>query len=717
MVTPSTDWRNVIMVAQRPNSLSSDSVLLQPVEAIKGVGPRLAHHLNAKGLVTVEHLLFNLPLGYLDQRGTIQISKLRPGDYVSFVATLLGGREVRYRRRKIYEVTFSDGTGVVTAKWFRYGRWLIQRFQRLKGSVRVSGTLRVFGGKLEIHHPEIEAVEGVNEEVSGDIVPRYSSIPGVGPRAYRRIMKEVVSSFIPQVEETLPAAVRDYFNLADLQAALRQVHFPSELPEVESSLQSSSGLRRLIFEELFFLELLIIRSREMLARETGQAMGLDRDFLRRVGKLLPFSLTNAQKLVMREISADLGKRRPMNRLVQGDVGCGKTVVALLAAFIAIANGFQAAVMAPTEILAQQHYVNLKPYAEPLGIPLVLLTSKLKSREKQTSTEAIAKGEARLAIGTHALIQKHVTFQRLGLVIIDEQHRFGVLQRMALRQKGGSPHVLVMTATPIPRTLAMTVYGDLDVSVIDELPPGRTPVQTRIIHAKQRYKAYELLRHEFNQGHQAYIIYPLVEESEKSDLRDVTSMTEHLGKEVFPDIPLAMLHGRMTAEEKQKIMAAFASKQLQLLVATTVIEVGIDVPDATVMVVEHPERFGLSQLHQLRGRVGRSTHASYCLLIYEGGGLETRQRLAIMEQSNDGFRIAEEDLRLRGPGDLIGLQQAGFMDLKLANLVRDAETLAAARRAALTLIEKDPELTKPTHAVIRAKLQRQSHQVADLLQTS
>jgi ATP-dependent DNA helicase RecG len=705
------------MVAQGANSHSPDSVLQQPVQAIKGVGPRIAQYLKAKGLVTVEDLLFNLPLGYLDQRGGIQISRLRPGDYVSFVATVLGGREVYYRRRRIYEVTFSDGTGLVTAKWFRYSRWLTQRLQRLKGSIRVSGTLRVFGGKLEIHHPEIEAVEVVNEEGSGDIVPRYSSIPGVGPRAYRRIVKEAISKFVPQVKETLPAAVRNYFNLVDLQAALHQVHFPSELPEVESSLQFSSGLRRLIFEELFFLELLIIRSREMLARETGQAMGLDRNFLRRVGKLLPFSLTYAQKRVMREISADLGKKRPMNRLLQGDVGCGKTVVALLTAFIVIANGFQAAVMAPTEILAQQHYVNLKPYAEPLGVPLVLLTSKLKSREKQISTEAIVKGEARLVIGTHALIQKHVTFQRLGLVIIDEQHRFGVLQRMALRQKGGSPHVLVMTATPIPRTLAMTVYGDLDVSVIDELPPGRTPVQTRIIHAKQRYKAYELLRQEFNQGHQAYIIYPLVEESEKSDLRDVTSMTEHLGKEVFPDIPLAMLHGRMAAEEKQKIMAAFASKQLQLLVATTVIEVGIDVPDATVMVVEHPERFGLSQLHQLRGRVGRSTHASYCLLIYEGGGLETRQRLAIMEQSNDGFRIAEEDLRLRGPGDLIGLQQAGFMDLKLANLVRDAETLAAARRAALTLIEKDPELTKPAHAVIRAKLQRQSHQVADLLKTS
>jgi len=420
---------------------------------------------------------------------------------------------------------------------------------------------------------------------------------------------------------------------------------------------------------------------------------------------------------MREIAADLSQTRPMNRLVQGDVGCGKTVVALLTAFIAISNGFQAAVMAPTEILAHQHFVNLMPYAEALGVNLVLLTSKLKSREKQTSTEAIATGEARLVIGTHALIQKHVTFQRLGLVIIDEQHRFGVLQRLALRQKGGSPHVLVMTATPIPRSLAMTVYGDLDVSIIDELPPGRAPVETHIIQTKNRNKAFELLRQEFSQGHQAYIIYPLVEESENSDLKDVTTMTSYLQKEVFPDVPLAMLHGRMTAEEKQEIMGAFASKQLLLLVATTVIEVGIDVPNATVMVVEHPERFGLSQLHQLRGRVGRSTQRSYCLIMYEGGSLETRQRLAIMEQSNDGFRIAEEDLRLRGPGDLIGMQQAGFMDLKLANLVRDAETLADARRAALTLIQKDPELTKPTHAVIRAKLQRQSRQAAELLQTS
>ena len=530
-------------------------------------------------------------------------------------------------------------------------------------------------------------------------------------------MKEVVDTFVPRVPETLPEAVCDYFHLPGLKTALAQVHYPSKLPESEGGGKLTPELRRLIFEELFFLELQIIRSREMLVRETGHPMILERDFLRKVGKLLPFTLTEAQKRVLREIAADLSKKRSMNRLVQGDVGCGKTVVAMLAAFIVVANGFQAALMAPTEILSHQHFVNLKPYAEPLGIPTTLLTSRLKSSEKQSRTAAIASGEARLIIGTHALIQEHVTFEQLGLVIVDEQHRFGVLQRMALRRKGGNPHVLVMTATPIPRTLAMTVYGDLDVSVIDALPPGRAPVETHLIEAKNRKKAYDLLRQEFSQGHQGYIIYPLVEESEKSDLKDVTTMAKHLQNEVFPDIKLAMLHGRMAPEEKQAIMTGFAGKELQLLVSTTVIEVGIDVADATVMVVEHPERFGLSQLHQLRGRVGRGNHRSYCLLIYEGGSRETRQRLAIMEQTNDGFQIAEEDLRIRGPGDLAGVEQAGFADLKFANLVRDANTLVDARKAALTLMQKDPGLEESAHAAIHAKILRQSHQVAELLKTS
>jgi ATP-dependent DNA helicase RecG len=705
------------MDPQSPYTPGADDLLLQPVTDVKGVGPRLAQHLRAKGLATVEDLLFNLPLGYLDQRGGIQICQLRPGNYVSFVAKVLSAGEIRYRRRKIYEAILSDGTGTITARWFRYGRWLSQRFHGLKGHIRVSGVLRVFGGKLEIHHPELEDVDTQREEDSGGIVPRYSAIPSVGPKVYRRIMKEVVDRFVPQVEETLPDAVRDYLNLLDLRTALREVHFPSAISESSGDGSLSPGLRRLIFEELFFLELLIIRSRETLSREQGHPMVLDEDFLRRVGKLLPFSLTRAQKRVMREIAADLAETRPMNRLVQGDVGCGKTVIALLAALIAIDNGYQAAVMAPTEILAHQHFLNLQTYAQALGVSLVLLTSKLKSKTKQASTTAIASGEARLVIGTQALIQEHVSFRRLGLIIIDEQHRFGVLQRMALRQKGGSPHVLVMTATPIPRTLAMTAYGDLDVSTIDELPPGRAPVVTQVIQAEQRTKAYELLRREFSQGHQAYIIYPLVEESERSDLKDVSTMAEHLQEKVFPDIPLAMLHGRMSAEEKQTVMAAFANKQIQLLVATTVIEVGIDVPEATVMVVEHPERFGLAQLHQLRGRVGRGDHRSYCLLLHEKGSLETRQRLAIMEQTNDGFLIAEEDLRFRGPGDLIGLQQAGFADLKLANLLRDASILEEARRAALALVRKDPNLSKAAHTEIRAKIQRQSRRAAELLLTS
>jgi len=701
------------MPGQELNTSLSDLALQQPVAAVKGVGPRLEKFLRARGLTTIEDLLFNLPLGYLDQRGGVKISGLRPGEYVSFVATLVNAGEVRYRRRKVFEAVLTDGSGLVTAKWFHYGSWLSQRLRRFKGKLRVSGTLRLFAGKLEVHHPELEEVEGSAEE-EGAIVPRYSPVPGIPPRTYRRIIEQVVETYVPHVPETLPPAVRDYFQLFDLQAALRQVHFPTDMPDRG---ELSPGLRRLIFEELFFLELQIVRGKEELSRRTGHAMTLDRDFLRRVGKLLPFTLTEAQKRVMREIATDLAWARPMNRLLQGDVGCGKTIVALLTALIVIANGFQAAVMAPTEILAHQHLVNMEPYARALDIPLTLLTARLKAREKQSRIEAVARGEARLVIGTHALIQEHVAFQRLGLVIIDEQHRFGVMQRLALRRKGGSPHVLVMTATPIPRTLAMTLYGDLEVSVIDELPPGRIPVETRVVEAEERGRVYEVLRREFAAGRQAYIIYPLVEESEKSDLKDVTTMTAELQHRVFPGVGIAMLHGRMPVEEKQAVMEAFVTKRVKLLVATTVIEVGIDVPDATVMVIEHPERFGLCQLHQLRGRVGRGGQRSSCFLIHEGGGLETRQRLAVMEETNDGFRIAEEDLRLRGPGELIGLRQSGLADLRIANLVRDASILSSARRAALALLEKDPEIARPAHAAIRAKLERQSRRAAELLETS
>jgi ATP-dependent DNA helicase RecG len=701
------------MPGQELKTSLSDLVLQQPVSSVRGVGPRLARFLQAKGLATIEDLLFNLPLGYLDQRGGVDIGRLRPGEYVSFVATLVNAGEVRYRRRKVFEAVLTDGSGLVTAKWFHYGSWLSHRLRRFKGKLRVSGILRVFAGKLEVHHPELEEVEGSAEE-AGAITPRYSPVSGIPPRTYRRIIGQVVETYVPHVPETLPAPVRDYFHLLDLQASLREVHFPADMPDRG---ELSPGLRRLIFEELFFLELQIVRGREELARQTGPEITLDRDFLRRVGKLLPFTLTEAQKRVMREIAADLARSRPMNRLVQGDVGCGKTIVALLTALIVIANGFQAAVMAPTEILAHQHLINMEPYARALDIPLTLLTARLKTREKQSRTEAVAKGEARLVIGTHALIQEHVAFHRLGLVIIDEQHRFGVMQRLALRRKGGSPHVLVMTATPIPRTLAMTLYGDLEVSMIDALPPGRTPVETRVVDAAGRDRVYEVIRREFAAGRQAYVIYPLVEESEKSDLKDVTTMAAELQHRVFPGVGIAMLHGRMPAEEKQAVMEAFVVKRVRLLVATTVIEVGIDVPDATVIVIEHPERFGLSQLHQLRGRVGRGGHHSFCFLIHEGGGPETRERLAIMEETSDGFLIAEEDLRLRGPGELIGLRQSGLADLRLANLVRDASILSSARRAALALLQKDPEIGKPAHAAIRAKLERQSRRAAELLKTS
>ncbi|MBW1980326.1 MAG: ATP-dependent DNA helicase RecG [Deltaproteobacteria bacterium] len=702
------------MAGQQSELLCADP-LRQSVQVVKGVGPQLARKLEARGLTTVEDLLFNLPVGYVDHRGGRRINELRAGEYVSFVANIFSAKEVQYRRRRLLEVVLSDGSGLVTAKWFHYGAWLVKRFNRVRGKVRVSGTLRLFGGRLEMHHPEVEEVEAGQQEIGG-IVPRYSAIPGVSRRTYRRLMAEVVNCYVPRVPETLPAAVRRYFDLLDLQTALRQVHFPSRGPEKYPSSTVSPELRRLIFEELFFLELQILRGRQRLCGEAGQAMTLDKDFLRRVGKLLPFKLTAAQRRVMREIAADLSSGRAMNRLVQGDVGCGKTIVALLTALIVIANGFQAAVMAPTEILAQQHFFNMASYARALGIPFTLLTSRIAAAEKKSRTEAIARGEASLVVGTHALIQERVTFNRLGLVIIDEQHRFGVLQRLALRRKGVNPHLLVMTATPIPRTLAMTLYGDLEVSTIDELPPGRPQVQTVVLEARERKRVYELLRQEFLLGRQAYVIYPLVEESENSELQDVVSMTSHLQDQVFPDIKVGMLHGRLSSEEKQAIMTDFARKKIQLLVATTVIEVGIDVPDATVMVIEHPERFGLSQLHQLRGRVGRGKHPSHCILVHQGGGRESRARLAIMEQTNDGFRIAEEDLRLRGPGELAGVQQSGFANLKMANLLRDVGILRGARRAAMALIARDPEIEKPEHAAIRSKLQRQNEQAAALLGT-
>jgi ATP-dependent DNA helicase RecG len=476
--------------------------------------------------------------------------------------------------------------------------------------------------------------------------------------------------------------------------ALSEVHFPEKEKDLDVLNRGRSAAhRRLSFEELFVLEVgLALRKRNVSVEKKGIAFRPAGRLEAELRKTLSFDLTRAQERVIDEIKRDMEADHPMNRLVQGDVGCGKTVVALVACLLAVENGYQACLMAPTEILAEQHFRNIAALAGPLGIEVCSLTGSLRRKQKETVLGSVASGSARIIVGTHALIEQDVRFHRLGLAIIDEQHRFGVLQRSTLKSKGYEPDVLVMTATPIPRTLALTVYGDLDVSVIDEMPPGRSPVITRLFFENRRREAYQHIQGELGKGRQVYVVYPLVEETEKSDLKAATEMASHLQRDIFPDWRVGLLHGRMKGAEKDAVMSAFKAGTTHILVSTTVIEVGVDVPNATVMVIEHPERFGLAQLHQLRGRVGRGGHQSWCILMGPRMFIdETRDRLTTFVRTNDGFRIAEEDLRLRGPGEFFGTRQSGLPDLRAANIIRDADLLEAARSEALAFTERDPDL--------------------------
>jgi ATP-dependent DNA helicase RecG len=493
--------------------------------------------------------------------------------------------------------------------------------------------------------------------------------------------------------------------LTPLPEALRRVHFPDPDDDFQALQdRKSPAHRRLIFEEFFFMEIGLALRRSGTALERGIPFPISRLHTAKLRALLPFALTPAQERVLREIEGDMRKPHPMNRLLQGDVGSGKTIVALMAALLAVEGGYQVALMAPTEILAEQHFLNIRPLIERLGLRSCLLTSSLKKAQKQALHEDLKAGAIPLAIGTHALIQGEVEFKNLGLAIIDEQHKFGVLQRATLKKKGYHPDVLVMTATPIPRTLAMTLYGDLDVSIIDQLPPGRGVVTTRVFAEKERHQVYRLLREEVGRGKQAFVVYPLVEESGHLDLKDATRMAAHLQRDIFPDFKVGLIHGRLKSEEKEAIMADFKARRLQILVSTIVIEVGIDVPNASVMVIEHAERFGLSQLHQLRGRVGRSRDPAQCLLIAPYRRSEdAEQRLRVMEKTTDGFKIAEEDLAIRGPGELLGTQQSGLPELRVGDFVKDFPLLAEARKEAFAVIDRDPALTAPEHFPVRETL--------------
>jgi ATP-dependent DNA helicase RecG len=565
--------------------------------------------------------------------------------------------------------------------------------------------VRWFNLQKEIHHPDVEMIEGDIEQDYLNfkrIVPIYSETEGLHQRTMRRLMKNILEGYVDELSSPLSQEIVQRQNLIDFPEAFRRVHFPPDGESMELlNLHRSDGHRRIIFDEFFFLELGMALKRRGMELEAGISFQPEGLLVQKLLNLLSFRLTRAQERVWNEIRGDLKRPHPMNRLIQGDVGSGKTIVALLACLHVVECGYQAAIMAPTEVLSEQHYLTLHRWVEPLGIHVALLTSSIKGSEKEDLYRRIESGDVQLVIGTHAVIQEAVEFHRLGLAIVDEQHKFGVVQRGLLKKKGPNPDVLVMTATPIPRTLAMTIYGDLDVSLIDEMPPGRMPVETKVFPEPARGKVYRIVEGEVREGRQAFIVYPLVEESEKLQLKDATRMAEHLQKDVFPDFRIGLLHGRMKSEEKEATMMEFKEGKIQILVATTVIEVGIDIPNASAMVVEHAERFGLSQLHQLRGRIGRGRYPSKCILLAQyRSSEEGKVRLRAMERTTDGFQIAEEDLELRGPGEFFGTRQSGLPDFRVAHIIRDTPILIEARKEAFRLVEEDPALIQPSHSGLK-----------------
>ena len=674
------------------------NILSTPIQYVKGVGPRLAELLKKKGIVTIEDALYFIPRDYEDRRNIKPISKARVGEKETLKGKIIGLSLVSYNRRKVLEIIIGDETGAIIAKWFNFNQsylnYLKKRFKPGQ-VVIVSGKVEAFRYRKEMSHPDIEVIENEEDDQLHfkRIVPKYSETEGLHQKTIRRIMKNVVEGYAGAVSDGIPRYISKKRNLADMSRAFQCIHFPENDDNFDLLINGKSPYhQRIIFDEFFFLELSLALKKQGVLLEKGISFNTQDNFLEIFELRLPFHLTAAQRRVINEIKIDMTKPSPMNRLIQGDVGSGKTIVAFAAALIAIENHYQVAIMAPTEILAEQHFFTLHQLAEKMGIKIAYLFSSMKKSLRDEVYKNIKNGKINLIIGTNAIIQEGVEFAKLGLGIIDEQHRFGVIQRATLKKKGESPDILVMTATPIPRTLAMTVYGDLDISIIDEMPPGRKPIKTKVFHEKERQRVYDLISMEVERGNQAYIVYPLIEESEKLDLLNATKMYEHIQKEIFPQYRVALLHGRMKSDEKEEVMQRFKTGEVQILVATTVIEVGIDVPQATLMVVEHAERFGLSQLHQLRGRVGRGEKQSYCILLaqYKKSD-DARRRLKIMEETNDGFKIAEEDLNIRGPGEFIGVRQSGIPDFRVANIIRDARILNEAREEAFELARRDPFL--------------------------
>jgi len=673
--------------------------LAAPLQYVKGVGPQRAKLLGRLGLDTVEDALFHLPARHEDRSQLIPFRSITPGEARTATGIVAGvSPPPRGRPRVPLQVLLRDPTGFLKAVWFNqpYLERVFKRGQRLI----VHGKVAPYGsGPLQMQVKDYEIVEECPDDTlhAGRLVPVYSLTRGLTQRPMRSLIKRLVDDHADLVDEPLPEALRTRRRLQPLSSALKAGHFP------ESDAERAAARRRLVFDDFFLFQLGLAIRRQREGRQRGLSMNPPGSLWRQLLGSLPYALTPAQERVWREIRADMAQAYPMNRLLQGDVGSGKTIVATLAILTAIEAGYQAAFMAPTEILAEQHLLTLRRLLEPLQVRVALLTNAIRSKARESLLAATGGGTIGCVVGTHALVQEGVRFKRLGLCVVDEQHRFGVAQRATLRGKGERPDVLVMTATPIPRSLALTLYGDLDVSVLDELPPGRKPVVTVARPEAKRRRIYEFLGAEIATGRQAYVVCPLVEESEASDLRAATEMAARLQRDVFPQLRVGLLHGRMSFPDKERVMREFTAGSLHILVSTTVIEVGIDVPNASVMLVEHAERFGLSQLHQLRGRVGRGPWKSYCILLGAAASGEAKRRIAAMTRTNDGFEIAEVDLSVRGPGDFFGTRQSGLPEFRVADLVRDGAVLEEARQDALALIARDPKLLQPEHRVLRAAL--------------
>jgi ATP-dependent DNA helicase RecG len=686
--------------------------LATPLRFVKGVGPGRAQELADAGLQCLEDLLLHLPFRYEDRSRFLPIAQLLPGVRGTLRARVVTAslRRTRIRGFSIFETLVEDDTGSIRVIFFNqpYLRTLLTRGRTviLYGEAKVA---RSRGAALVLESPQFELLAEEDREPihTGRVVPIYPRLPGLSSRAIRSLLHRTLQSLPETLPDPLPAGLVERHRLLPRRVAFDQVHFPAgETDPAELESRRTPAHRRLIFEEFFFLQLgFALSRREALSwRRPGGPLRVDDATRQRLRSVLPFRLTTAQRRALKQIGDDLMSPRPMNRLLQGDVGSGKTVVALLAALLVIENGGQVAFMAPTEILAEQHHASIRRLLTGTGHRVALLTAGIQGAPRRQVLHGLRSGAIPLLVGTHALVEEEVRFHALRLVVIDEQHRFGVAQRARLRSKGERPDVLVMTATPIPRTLALTVYGDLDLSVIDEMPPGRRPIKTVVRGEGARAKVYEFLRAQIASGRQAYIVYPLVEESEKLELKAAVEMAGRLRHEIFPNLRIGLLHGRIKAQEREAIMAEFASGRLPILVATTVIEVGIDVPNATVMLIEEAERFGLSQLHQLRGRVGRGAHESYCILMSgKGVGEEARRRLEVMCETNDGFVIARRDLEMRGPGEFLGTRQSGLPELRAGDILRDHEILEEAREAAFSVagsMETGPPPAETLHHLSR-----------------